>query len=1079
MKKFLFFVALLSFALSGAAQTPFKVQGIARTDIKGAQKSSTRADVVPDIDFDNVDAWVGTGKNVAALAVKWHDANGFTNVYVWGYRWAENTVRTGADMIAQIAKEDPRFYYLVYGGTWSYTDETRTDSIYTGDAIGGIGFSETGNHNDIKLVLGDKKYDLIQGAVHTNAYNFDSWNTTATNGFWNAGWYTNGYWSYWNAQDVESSYEYASTGCSGRVLSDGCVDGWVFAYDFDWSADMSGELEYVSAIPTAKAAASKKSAVARSESEGQTYVVSTNEEWVEALANFADGDVIEFDESLRGKEIESTAPNTYLIGKKLSIIGHGVILKNFGGLTITQDGACYLKDIIFDSPTESVLCVYGETKMFGDITMENCVVKNYVGVNSIVDAFNTELVDRQYDITISNCLFENNILMDPSTYKYKEKLILITGYNSADKDIKAMLVNNTFRGNTASSQSCLRLTNKIEALLVNNVFEDNVNTKATGYDIYINIKGSDPAAYFTSGYNVISGTINEQYEGLMSPTDTWATDLEFSLLSKGGKWYVVEDTPAYQHLPADTEIEGVTFPETDIYGNVIDYSKPSNSGCSQLVYEAADIIDYTAGTFILNEDWYGHQNSTINFLTDGGEWVYRVIQRENEGVQLGCTAQYGTIYGGKMYITSKQEKDPGAKVEGGRLTIADAKTMKVEKQFQTITANGYSGRADGRAFLGVNEHKGYMSTSNGIFILDLDSQEFTGYISTGNDNDLYTGQVGNMIRVNDYVFANHQGLGLLVIDAETDEIERAILGPDDAKINTFTLAKDGNLYLMTSKNLLCLDPVSLECTVVELPEGTRLTAEGWGAWTPSTFCASTQQNAIFWGAGSGFAGANKVLKYDIDKKELSTYFDLSDSDWIIYGCSFRINPVTDEGVVSLFKSFGDPTYVTRKYDAAGEMVAEYAMECNYWFPSIPIFPDNAVPVVTGSETLTIAEDAHEVISLADFATDADNIDAAIVKSIKSVSNRSVVYASIVNGDLVIVPLKKGTATITIQANSNGELAEGDIIIEVTGTSGISSVDGENAAVEGTYSLDGKIVGGSYRGAVIIKMSDGTSRKVIR
>ena len=32
-------------------------------------------------------------------------------------------------------------------------------------------------------------------------------------------------------------------------------------------------------------------------------------------------------------------------------------------------------------------------------------------------------------------------------------------------------------------------------------------------------------------------------------------------------------------------------------------------------------VDYTKGTFIVNEDWYGHQNSTVNFLTDNGEWV--------------------------------------------------------------------------------------------------------------------------------------------------------------------------------------------------------------------------------------------------------------------------------------------------------------------------------------------------------------------------------------------------------------------------------------------------------------------------
>lgn len=110
-------------------------------------------------------------------------------------------------------------------------------------------------------------------------------------------------------------------------------------------------------------------------------------------------------------------------------------------------------------------------------------------------------------------------------------------------------------------------------------------------------------------------------------------------------------------------------------------------------------------------------------MTNDGEWVYRVVQKENPGIELGCTAQYGQIYGDKFYVMSKQEKDPGASVVGGRVNILDAKTMKMEKQIQTISTN-----ADGRAFLGVDEHKGYVGTSNGIFILNLDKQEIAGSI---------------------------------------------------------------------------------------------------------------------------------------------------------------------------------------------------------------------------------------------------------------------------------------------------------------------------------------------------------------
>ena len=71
---------------------------------------------------------------------------------------------------------------------------------------------------------------------------------------------------------------------------------------------------------------------------------------------------------------------------------------------------------------------------------------------------------------------------------------------------------------------------------------------------------------------------------------------------------------------------------------------------------AAD-IDYTTGVIFINEDWYGHQNSTVNYLLpdapDGEYWNYRVIQTENPGVELGCTNQYGAIWDGRLYMIAK------------------------------------------------------------------------------------------------------------------------------------------------------------------------------------------------------------------------------------------------------------------------------------------------------------------------------------------------------------------------------------------------------------------------------------------
>lgn len=509
------------------------------------------------------------------------------------------------------------------------------------------------------------------------------------------------------------------------------------------------------------------------------------------------------------------------------------------------------------------------------------------------------------------------------------------------------------------------------------------------------------------------------------------------------------------------------------------------------------LVDYTKGTFIVNEDWYGHQNSTVNFLTDEGEWVYRVVQKENPGVELGATVQYGAIYGDKFFIIAKQPKDPGASIMGGRITICDAKTMKVLKQIENIAVddNG-SSIADGRGFLGVDEHKAYVGTSNGIYVLDLDKLEITGSVGgAGTDSDdpyqqLYGGQIGNMVRVNDRVFAVHQKNGLLVINPATDEVEKTVEAPEGWGFGSVVLSKDGNLWLSLAASsgsgqadtrIVKLNPATLEQTVIECPEGIFGPANSWYAWTPDCFCASKQNNVLYWNGGnSSWFSGKTVYKYDIDSNTFSTFIDYNDDPdgWQIYGCSFRIDPVTDEAIVSLYKGYGDPTYVVRKYDNEGKQIAEYSMISNYWFPSLPVFPDNEAPVVADIDPVSLTTEDGTTVSLKDVATDADNMDAAIVKTVKEVSDEEVLKAEMADGDLVITPLKAGKADITIQINSNGKLAETVVSVEVTEATDIDAVEGVKAEETGRYTLDGKMLNAPQRGINIIRMSDGTIKKVI-
>lgn len=124
---------------------------------------------------------------------------------------------------------------------------------------------------------------------------------------------------------------------------------------------------------------------------------------------------------------------------------------------------------------------------------------------------------------------------------------------------------------------------------------------------------------------------------------------------------------------------------------------------------------FSDGFFIVNEDWYGTNNSTINWFGYDGEITTRVVQTVNGAdVQLGCTAPVGTISNGRMYVTCKQPQDPGASVTGGRLTVLDASTMQVLKQIQEFPNGG-----DGRDVCAVSDSKVYVGSTMGIYFWTL------------------------------------------------------------------------------------------------------------------------------------------------------------------------------------------------------------------------------------------------------------------------------------------------------------------------------------------------------------------------
>lgn len=165
----------------------------------------------PDFSFDDIKTWVGEGSKRAALVVDWN-SDKKDHALVWGYRFDGEA--TGYDMLAAVAKADPRFVLL------------KEESIY-GATIGGIAYNDHTPYQT-RLLYNDSVYVPVDGVVTADSNNYGDWSCSDETALWQAEHWTVGYWSYYVKDRIEDDFGYAQTGISGRTLTDGSVDGLSF-----------------------------------------------------------------------------------------------------------------------------------------------------------------------------------------------------------------------------------------------------------------------------------------------------------------------------------------------------------------------------------------------------------------------------------------------------------------------------------------------------------------------------------------------------------------------------------------------------------------------------------------------------------------------------------------------------------------------------------------------------------------------------------------------------------------------------------------------------------------------------------
>lgn len=442
-------------------------------------------------------------------------------------------------------------------------------------------------------------------------------------------------------------------------------------------------------------------------------------------------------------------------------------------------------------------------------------------------------------------------------------------------------------------------------------------------------------------------------------------------------------------------------------------------------------IDFTKGYFMVNEDWYGHTNGSVNFIDNNGNINYRVYSEANDNNTFGATTQYGTIYGDKFYFVSKQAQDSGDTQykPGGRLVVADALTMKKIAAFDNI------GGGDGRSFIGVDEKTGYIGASNGIFLFDIVNMKVGDLVNGTGGGSQYAGQIGNMIRTSQYVFAVKQNAGIFVIDPKTNTIIKTISGV----FHSVTQAKDGSVWGIQNQKLINIDPLTFDTTEYAIPTTKYLGS--WGAWNAGSFTYSNKENALYWNNNvSSFVAGAQIVRFDIDTKTFNENFatlpgQTGTYKQIVYGAGLRIDPVSGNLIVNTTESGFGAHYQKNwihTFDNTGKLIDTKVLNDYYWFPSMAVFPDNAEPVVSSILPSKLSTVSTTIIDLKTVVSDEDNLSVAIVKAIKSNSDENIVSAEInANEELILTPKEKGTATVVISFNSNGKVIEKSILVDTS------------------------------------------------
>jgi len=340
----------------------------------------------------------------------------------------------------------------------------------------------------------------------------------------------------------------------------------------------------------------------------------------------------------------------------------------------------------------------------------------------------------------------------------------------------------------------------------------------------------------------------------------------------------------------------------------------NDGGNVALTYDIHAWGAYENGFFMINEGWFGHGTGTVGFYRYDTkaieDSVFVKVNPDKDLKPATSTLEFGTIINKKLFLVAKV---------GGPVVVADAYSLKEEKR---IAAKGGN---DWRAVVGIDENQALLTSSKGIFKLNLNTMEVSGQI------DGITGQVGDIVKSNGYVFALSASKGVIVINASTLAIEKTIPG----MVLGFAVTDDKKVWAAGGKNLISIDSNTLE--VKEIPLGFQAYGS-WGAWHPGSITAA--KNDIFIAKNGSFSGGKEVYKYTGTPESLTAPFITLTNSNILYGAGIGYDRKKHILVLNtLNEGFGVNFSINNLYlfNADSGVKTASVNYSGYYFPAVSVF----------------------------------------------------------------------------------------------------------------------------------------------